>query len=184
MELVWPGPPYLESYVAALLRGWSPDNIRGEAAAREELELIAQDPAAFFARFVDREAKGPPIELPDGTLVRRLPGFRRWVWDGEMCGTIGFRWQPGTSALPSHVLGHIGYSIVPWKRGLGYAKRALELMLDDARGEGLDYVELTCDAINVASQRVITANGGEVVERFRKPAHFGGHDSLRFRIRL
>lgn len=183
-ELVWPSPPYLASYVAALERGWSPDNIRGENAAREELDLIARDPDAFFARLVDREAKGPPIELPDGTCVPRLPGFRRWVWDGELCGTIGLRWQPGTSALPPYVLGHIGYAIVPWKRGRGYAKRALALMLDDARGEGLAHVEITTDAANLASQRVIAANGGVLVERFVKPPQYGGHDSVRYRIAL
>ena len=88
------------------------------------------------------------------------------------------------SALPSYVLGHIGYSSVPWKRGQGYATRALELLLDDARAEGLEHVELTCDASNAASQRVITANGGALVERFVKPPQFGGHESLRFRIRL
>jgi predicted acetyltransferase len=183
-ELVRPSPPYLASYVAALERGWSPDNIRGDAAAREELGLIAADPDAFFARLVDREGKGPPIELPDGTHVPRLPGFRRWVWDGELCGTIGFRWQPGTSALPPYVLGHIGYAIVPWKRQRGYATRALALMLEEARGEGLEHVELTCDASNVASQRVIVANGGVLVEHFRKPAQYGGTDSVRYRIVL
>lgn len=183
-RLVWPGPRYVASYAAALERGWSPDNIRGEKAAREELEQIATDPDAFFARLVDRDAKGPPIELPDGTFVTRLPGYRRWVWDGEMCGTIGFRWQPGTSALPPYVLGHIGYSIVPWKRGRGYATRALGLLLDDVRREGLAYVDITCDASNVASQRVILNNGGALVERFVKPPQYGGHDSMRFRIRL
>ena len=45
------------------------------------------------------------------------------MWDGEFCGSIGFRWQPGTTDLPRHVLGHIGYSVVPWKRRLGYATR-------------------------------------------------------------
>ncbi|MEO8005453.1 MAG: GNAT family N-acetyltransferase [Betaproteobacteria bacterium] len=181
-ELVWPAAAYLPSYVAALTRGWSPDNIRGAAAAREELDLIAGDPDAFVAGLVDREAKGPPVTLPDGSQVARLPGYRRWVWDGEFCGSIGFRWQPGTSALPARVLGHIGYAIVPWKQGRGYAKFALKSILADVRAEGLHYVEITTDTTNLASQRVITANGGALVERFMKPSQYGGHEGLRFRI--
>jgi predicted acetyltransferase len=184
MKLVWPAQHYLASYVDALERGWSGDNIRGEAATREELEKIAQDPAAFLAGLVDREASGPPIELPDGSTAERLPGYRRWMWDGEFCGSIGFRWRPGTNELPPHVLGHIGYSVVPWKQRRGYATRALKRILQDAKTEGLAYVELTTDLDNLPSQRVITANGGVVVERFRKIAAYGGAESLRFRIDL
>jgi predicted acetyltransferase len=106
------------------------------------------------------------------------------MWDGEFCGSIGLRWQPGTSALPPHVLGHVGYAVVPWKRGLGYATLALKLLLPDARAEGLEHVELTTDADNVASQRVITANGGVLVEDFLKPESHGRGEALRFRIDL
>jgi predicted acetyltransferase len=184
MQLVWPAEEHLASYTAALERGWSPDNTRPEAAVREQLEKIARDPGAFVRSLVDREAKGPPVMMPDGSTFPRLPGYRKWMWDGEFCGSIGFRWQPGTSALPPHVLGHIGYAVVPWKRNRGYATRALELILDDARAEGLDYVELTADPDNLPSQRVITANGGVPVERFTKPPQYGGDESLRFRIDL
>ncbi|MGZ5037847.1 MAG: GNAT family N-acetyltransferase [Usitatibacter sp.] len=182
MELVRPALAHLESYRVALERGFSPDNIRREIATREELAAIAKDPRAFLDRMDDREAKGPPISLPDGSTVPRLPGLRRWMWDGEFCGSINFRWQPGTSALPAHVLGHIGYAVVPWKRRLGYATRALALMLDIARAEGLAYVEITSDEDNVASQKVIAANGGALVERFVKPAAYGGKPSLRYRL--
>jgi predicted acetyltransferase len=113
-----------------------------------------------------------------------LPGFRRWLWDGALCGSIGFRWQPGTSALPPHVLGHIGYGVVPWKRGRGYAKRALALILLEARDKGLRFVHVTANPDNAASQAVILANGGRLMERFREPAVHGGKDSLRFRIDL
>src|SRR5437764_3208298 len=170
MQLVRPGPEHLASYVAALERGWSADNERGVEAAREELSRIHADAAAFLASMEDREAKGPPVTLPDGSVAKRLPGFRRWLWDGEFCGSIGFRWQPGTTALPPHCLGHIGFAVVPWKRRLGYATRALELLLPEVTNEGLDYVELTTDVTNIASQRVIEANGGKVFERFPKPA--------------
>ena len=183
MQLVWPAPEHLPGYARALERGWSPDNLRPEAA-QEELAQIAEDADAFLAGQVDREAKGPPIMLPDGRMVQRLPGFHKWMWDGEFCGTIGFRWQPSTAELPPYCLGHIGYSVVPWKRGLGYATRALADILPDARAVGLSYVELTTDVSNVASQRVIEANGGRVVERFDKPAGYGGAESLRYRIDL
>ena len=125
MKLVWPSRVHLPSYVAALGRGWSPDNVRGQVAAQEELARITVDANAFLASLVDREAAGDPVTLPDGTKVPRLPGYRRWMWDGEFCGSIGFRWQRGTEALPAHCLGHIGYAVVPWKQGRGYATLAL-----------------------------------------------------------
>jgi predicted acetyltransferase len=185
MQLVWPAAAYLASYIDALRQGWSPNNLRPEAAG-EELTEIERDAAGYLARQIDREGNGPLVILPDGSSVKRLPGYRRWMWDGEFCGSIGFRWQPDTNELPPHVLGHIGYAVVPWKQQRGYATRALALLLEDVRREqlGLTYVELTTEPENVASQRVITANGGRLVERFSKPAEYGGAAGLRYRIYL
>lgn len=184
MQLVRPGREHLPGYLSALERGWSPDNLRGIEATREELARIHADAAGFLACMEDREAKGPPIRLPDGSTVARLPGITRWLWDGEFCGSIGFRWQPGTTDLPPHCLGHIGYSVVPWKRGRGNATSALRQMLPEARAVGLAFVEITTDVDNRASQRVILANGGVLVERFDKPPQVGGRPGLRFRIPL
>ena len=184
LTLVRPSLPCLPGYVAALRRGWSADNVRGETAAREELVKIEQDPELFVDQLFDPEGKGPPVTLPDGSMVARLPGFRFWLWDGEFCGSIGFRWQPGTAALPPHVLGHIGYAVVPWKRGRGYATSALRMILPHARAEGLPYVEITTDPANVASQKIVLANGGVLVERFTKPEQYGKADGLRYRIYL
>ena len=82
------------------------------------------------------------------------------------------------------MLGHIGYAVVPWKRRLGYATRALKQMLPEAREVGLPYVEITTDPDNVASQRVIEANGEVLVEHFTKPAQFSSTRGLRYRIAL
>src|SRR5262245_11659721 len=174
MKLVWPSREYLTSYVAALERGWSPDNVLGEAAAQEELRRIAADPDQFLASLVDRDASRGPIILPDGTTVPRLPGYRRWMWDGEFCGSIGFRWQRGTEELPAYCLGHIGYAVVPWKQRRGYATAALREILRDAKTEGLRYVEITTAPENIASRRVIESNGGVLVEEFVTPAALGG----------
>jgi predicted acetyltransferase len=184
MTLVWPSREYLPSYVAALERGWSPDNLRGQAAADEELERVASDPDAFLASLVDKEAAGGPITLPDGTTVPRLPGYHRWLWDGEFCGSIGFRWQRGTEALPPHCLGHIGYAVVPWKQRRGYATRALRELLGEAKTEGLRFVEITTSPDNLASRRVVEANGGVLVEEFIAPISLGGTAKLKYRVTL
>jgi predicted acetyltransferase len=184
LSLVWPTRERLPSYVQALERGWSPDNVRGDFARVQELNAIEKDADAFLASLVDREAKGAPIAMPDGTMVKRLPGYRRWMWDGEFVGSIGFRWQPGTAALPPYVLGHIGYAVVPWKRNQGHATRALALLLPDARAEGLSHVDLTVEPHNLASRRVIEANGGVLLEEFEAPAAYGHTKGLRYRIPL
>jgi predicted acetyltransferase len=183
MNLVLPAPAYLPGYVKALEAGWSPDNLRPEVSL-EHLTRIADDADRFLAAQFDPEGKGPPITLPDGTTVPRLPGYMQWMWDGEFCGSIGFRWQVGTSELPAYCLGHVGYSVVPWKRDRGYATQALRLLLPQARAQGLEFIDLTTDADNAASRRVIEANGGTFVERFYKPKAYGGAESLRYRILL
>lgn len=184
MELIWPSVDRLEGLRRALLRGWSPDSQRGEDAARAELALIDADRAAYVAAQVDRAASGPPIVLPNGATAPRLPGFRRWMWDGDFCGIIGLRWQPGTTELPPYCLGHVGYSVVPWKQRRGHATAALGTMLVDARDEGLPSITVTTTVRNLASRRVIEANGGVLVEAFDQPVEHGGAASLRFRIDL
>lgn len=170
----------LPRFVDALERGWSPDNVGGEATARRFLKAIAEDAAAFVASLDDPEARAGPIRLPDGSEARRLPGFNRWIWDGDFCGNIGLRWQPGTDALPPHVLGHVGYAVVPWKRNLGRATAALRLLLPLARAVGLRRLMLTANPDNPASHRVILANGGWLEGPFVKEAAYGGGEALRF----
>ncbi|HEV3090324.1 MAG TPA: GNAT family N-acetyltransferase [Candidatus Cybelea sp.] len=185
MILVKPSPEYLAAYVDALQRGWSHDTSSRSSTSRlEELALVESDPEAFFLRCDDPEGRAGPVALPDGTLVARLPGFRRWIWDGEFAGSIGLRWQPGTSELPPTCPGHIGYSVVPWKEGRGYATAALALILPEARLRGLKYVEITTGVANRASQRVIEKNGGVLIgQRNRGPA-FHNDETLLYRITL
>jgi predicted acetyltransferase len=184
MMLVWPAREYLPSYVAALEQGWTHDTLRGKAAADEELARIAADPNAFIASLVDREGAGAPVTLLDGTTAPRLPGYRRWMWDGEFCGSIGLRWQRGTEALPPYCLGHIGYAVVPWKQRRGYATRALREVLTEAHAEGLRFVEITTDPDNVASRRVIETNGGVLVEEFVTHPSLGAQRKVRYRVQL
>lgn len=184
VELVAPSRAHLASYVAALEAGWSSDNIRGLVATREQLAAIAADADAFVAGFSKEDPDGRTIALMDGAVVPRQWAFTRWIWDGDFCGSITFRWRPGGSTLPDHVPGHIGFAVVPWKRGKGCATEALRLILPEARVRGLAYVELTAQEDNLASRRVIEANGGTFVRRFEKSPHLGGGETLLFRIDL
>ena len=183
VQLVKPALDHLPSYLAALQSGWSPDNVRA-ARAQEEIAEIERDDQAFLDSLENLEAKGTPLKMLDGSTRQRLPGYRRWMWDGAFSGSIGFRWQPRTSALPEHVLGHVGYAVVPWKRGRGYASRALMLLLPEIRERGLVYIEITANPDNIASQRVVLNCGGKLIERTFKPDYHGGGETLRYRIDL
>jgi predicted acetyltransferase len=182
MNLVIPAREHLPSYIHALTRGWSADNIRGAVAAAEELAEIETNAEQFLAHKTDPDAKAPPITLPDGTVIKRLPGLTRWMWDGDFCGSINLRWQHGTTELPPTCLGHVGYAVVPWKQNRGYARAALRDILIDAANVGLPWIELTTDIDNLASRRVMEVAGGHVIEHFMKPAIYGGKASVRYRI--
>lgn len=183
MQIVRPGMEHVESYIAALEAGWSPRSTRPDAAA-ETLAAVRADPQAHVESQFDPEGRRAPFRLPDGSLQPSLPEYRYWMWDGDFCGVVSLRWLPGTTALPETVLGHVGYTVVPWKRGRGYATAAVRQILPVARAAGLPFVELTTDPDNRASQAVILANGGVFVEAFTKPVAQGGGPALRFRIPL
>jgi predicted acetyltransferase len=145
-------------------------------------------PACILSRLLPDDEDTMPascalqlLELPDGGEIPRLPNRVRWLWDGQFAGQIGLRWQVGTDALPDHVLGHIGFAVVPWKRRRGYATEALARMLPMAREVGLKLVEITTDTSNTASQRVIEANGGRLIGEFVNP-RFGPAHRLRYVI--
>lgn len=184
VALAVPSLALLPGFFDAVRRGWSRTNVDMERIAQEDLVAIERDPAAFVASLDDPDARGAPIRLPDGSIVPRLPGFNRWITDGEFCRSVSMRWQSGTGELRPYVLGHIGFTIVPWKRRRGYATEALGLLLRDALALGLPYVELTTDPDNVASQKVILANGGQLLGQFRKVEAYGGVEGLRYRIPL
>ncbi|WP_306225491.1 GNAT family N-acetyltransferase [Bosea beijingensis] len=183
ISLQVPDKSLLDAYQAALRSGWSPNTTRN--VAPQQLAAIAADPDAFLA-----ETRGGPgrIKLPDGREVDRIPGPTRWIFaedrlERPFIGSINLRWQEKDGrpilALPDHVLGHVGYTILPAFAGHGYATAALAAMLAVAREAGLPEIVITCDATNHASRRIIEKNGGRLVETFVAPL-YGPDQRLRF----
>jgi predicted acetyltransferase len=155
IQLVPPSTRHLPGYVAALRRDWSPNTLFNVSG--KQLALYEEGPGKLLHELTRQDGE---IELMDGTRVPRLPSRLFWIIGREFSGSINLRWVQGTEELPAHCLGHIGYSIVPWQQRRGYATRALALVLPVARTLGLKRVSLTCDDDNVASRKVIQANGG------------------------
>lgn len=180
MQLIRPDRQRLPLFVEAMERSLAESSLE-QWYAQEQLRMAREESELFLAQTQDMVGVGT-IRIAEGVEVPRLPGFTRWMWDGELSGVINFRWQTGTTALPPTCLGHIGYEVFSWKRQQGYATSALAQMLNEVRPLGIPFVELTTNPDNIASQKVIAKNGGVFVEEFEKEPENGGGRNFRYRI--
>ena len=95
---------------------------------------------------------------------------------GELIGFVNIRHRLNPELLLES--GHIGYSVHPNKRRLGYATKQLKLALSEAQKLGLKKVLITCDKANIGSAKtiqkvggvleneVVSSNSGEIVQRY------------------
>ncbi len=138
---------------------------------------------SFIAAVREFHAEDRLIEYDIGMLQAHFPAFVRWLrqkrdrpqpgrvaetyyWlveDGEFIGRVSIRHELTPSL--EQIGGHIGYEIRPTKRRRGYGTLILKLALDAAREIGLRRVLVTCADDNLASARIIEANGGELQDK-------------------
>lgn len=96
--------------------------------------------------------------LPDGYVAQTL----YWLVDGGMPVGIG-KIRHALTAESRESGGNVGYAIASACRGRGYGKVLLGLLLEEAKKMGLDEILLTVDKGNIASKKVVEANGGILV---------------------
>jgi predicted acetyltransferase len=150
MELVEPTTTVHRSFLEAL------EEYRSEGLYPELDPGRLRRPEQFAAYLValHRERDGDP-----GRRADVVPQTTLWLVDGqEYLGRVSIRHQL-TDRLRTEG-GHIGYEVRPSQRRRGHATRMLGLALPVAHRLGIDPALITCDAGNVASRRVIEANGG------------------------
>jgi predicted acetyltransferase len=115
-----------------------------------------------FAAYVDwlraqalEDSPRPAGYVPSTTLW--------WIRDDEYLGRLAIRHR-----LTPHlrdVGGHIGYDVRPSARRRGHATAMLRAALPLVRELGIDSALVMCDVTNIASRKVIEANGGVLEDR-------------------
>jgi predicted acetyltransferase len=159
-QLVRPTGAVRQSFLAAL------DEFRAEGRlgeddptglAHEGRDLTTETDAATFDMQVtmlrnraNEEAERPAGWVPD-TLLWYVAGED---WIGRL--DIRHRLTP----VLFEQGGHIGYDVRPSMRRRGYATAMLREALPIAKSLGIDPALITCRQDNVASRKVIEANGG------------------------
>ncbi len=167
---------YRASYIEALREGFR----RGDGAAksRREIDRIETRFDDFIAELTRKEGD---IVLPDGKVIPRVPGDIFWLMDGEtFIGEASMRYELNDWLMK--IGGHAGYGIRPSFQRQGYGKLILKLELDKLQALGIERALVTCYDHNIASAKVIEANGGVLENLIDDPR--GGGKSRRYWIDL
>lgn len=108
------------------------------------------------------------VGMKRGNETDPMPGFvaqtSYWlIVDKQYAGRIDIRHKL-TPALEKFG-GHIGYEIRPTSRKKGYGTVQLKLCLPHVWQMGIKRALITCDDDNIASQKIIEANGGVLQDK-------------------
>lgn len=88
------------------------------------------------------------------------PCYHYWLIDhGAIIGAIRIRYNIENNYLALQA-GHIGYDVAPSFRNQGYGTKILALALPLVRKLGIETAIIVADENNIASRKIIEANGG------------------------
>ncbi len=168
MRLVLPSEKYIESFFQAMAE-FKPEGIP------QIREGMTEEHFPAYVQQLHDQAVGN--NLKEG----HIPSKEFWMIDSDgYAGRIilGLTYTP----TPERLGHHVGYAVRPSKRRLGYATKALGLLLDEARAMKIYMLMPDCASTNVASRKVIESNGGVLLDRLPNGEPCQG--SLRYLIDL
>jgi predicted acetyltransferase len=158
-ELIVPSVAVAGSFVIAMEefqaenRGGPDDDSMTGAEIRKWRWVTPEGFAEYVAALRAQSEQDTP--RPAG----RVPSTTWWWVDGpDYLGRIALRHKLTDSLRETG--GHIGYDVRPTARRQGHATAMLRAALPHVNRMGIDPVLITCDVDNIASRRVIEANGG------------------------
>ncbi len=156
----------------------------------DELKLIP--PSAAYAPLIEEyRAEFPKDRMQVTHVPDRIPGLDRLEEYGGVDGWLGLcdemrgriSWYLCVRVKDGRLVGcfcvrhsleyddddiefasHIGYSVRPSERGMGYGREILRLALEKAKEAGIKTVRLVCRDSNAASNRIIRQSGGIFVD--------------------
>lgn len=148
MEFVPPSLVYEESFAKAV------EELRKENSMGFWEEIGSPKSIKEYVQIRIDHSQGK--HLPQGWI----PATTYWLMDGgEVIGEANLRHELTPQLRVEG--GHIGYWIRPSRRGQGYGRKILELVLRKAAEDiGITRFLVTCDETNAASKKIIESNGG------------------------
>ncbi|MDA0149594.1 GNAT family N-acetyltransferase [Vibrio sp. LaRot3] len=151
MELVVPSPNYQHAFEQFYFDYVKNDPVNGECYAE-----CMSNFSAYVRSLLD-EAQGINLK------PTYVPCSHHWFINpqGQIVGVIRVRHNIDNTFL-SQEGGHIGYDIAPSQRGQGYGKAMLAAVLPELKSLDISRALITADEDNIASRRVIEANGGQL----------------------
>ena len=153
MKLIKPSVEYRDTFI---------DGLKEYQSEGGFPTVDAEERRNYFAEYIERLNNDFKKGYGDEEIVHME---HLWLVHGDKyIGTILLRHQLNKYLLNTG--GNITYEIRPTERRKGYGKEILRLALLEAKHIGLERVLITCDEDNVASKKIIEANGGALEDTF------------------
>ena len=146
MELVKPSLRYQQSYIDYIAE------LGDEERYPFPLDFEHQD---FDAMLQKNQDFADGVNLPEGYVASET----YWLVDGtEIVGVANLRLRLNDAIR--HCGGHIGLGIRPSYRGKGLGIELMRQMIALAKSKGINELHIHCYKSNIASAKMIMANGG------------------------